>query len=60
MQHLAKPFLVSAALCVATLLPAHAEMDVARLKAAIAASVDMSRKVSASAALAPNPARRSR
>ena len=40
MQHLAKPFLVSAALCVATLLPAHAEMDVARLKAAIEASVE--------------------
>jgi amidohydrolase len=40
MQHLAKPFLVSAALCVATLLPAHAELDVARLKAAIEASVE--------------------
>jgi len=40
MKHLAKPFLVSAALCVATLLPAHAELDVARLKAAIEASVE--------------------
>ena len=40
MKHLAKPFLVSAALSVATLLPAHAEMDVARLKAAIEASVE--------------------
>jgi hippurate hydrolase len=40
MKHLAKPFLVSAVLCVATLLPAHAELDVARLKAAIEASVE--------------------
>src|SRR3979411_2345588 len=40
MKHFAKPFLVSAALCLATLLPAHAEMDVARLKAAIEASVE--------------------
>jgi hippurate hydrolase len=40
MKHLAKPFLVSAALCVATVLPAHAELDVARLKAAIEASVE--------------------
>ena len=40
MKHFAKPFLVSAALCVAAVLPVHAEMDVARLKAAIEASVD--------------------
>src|SRR5712692_6123571 len=40
MKHLAKPFLVSAALCVASVLPAHAEMYVARLKAAIEASVE--------------------
>jgi amidohydrolase len=40
MKHLAKPFLVSAALCMATVLPAHAELDVARLKAAIEASVE--------------------
>jgi hippurate hydrolase len=40
MKHFAKPFLVSAALCAATLLPVHAEMDVARLKAAIEASVE--------------------
>ena len=40
MKHFAKPFLVSAALCAATVLPAHAEMDVARLKAAIETSVE--------------------
>jgi amidohydrolase len=40
MKHLAKPFLVSAALLAATLLPVHAEMDVMRLKAAIEASVE--------------------
>jgi amidohydrolase len=40
MKHLAKPFLVSAALCAATLLPVHAEMDVISLKAAIEASVE--------------------
>ena len=40
MKHFAKPFLVSAALCTATLLPARAEMDVARLSAAIEASLE--------------------
>jgi amidohydrolase len=40
MKHFAKPFLVSAALCVATVLPVHAEMDVISLKAAIEASVE--------------------
>ena len=40
MKHFAKPFLVSAALCAATLLPARAEMDVARLSAAIEASLE--------------------
>ncbi|MDB5556272.1 MAG: peptidase [Rhizobium sp.] len=40
MKHLAKPFLVSAALCVAALLPAHAEMDVTGLKAAIEKSLE--------------------
>src|SRR6202043_1862444 len=40
MKHFAKPFLVSAALCVATLLPAHAEIDVISLKAAIETSVE--------------------
>jgi amidohydrolase len=40
MKRFAKPFLVSAALCAATLLPVHAEIDVAHLKAAIEASVD--------------------
>ncbi|MEH2569229.1 amidohydrolase [Bradyrhizobium sp. AZCC 2289] len=40
MKHFAKPFLMSAALCVATFLPAHAEMDVARLKATIEQSVE--------------------
>jgi hippurate hydrolase len=39
-KHFAKPFLVSAALCVATLLPAHAQMDVASLKAAIETSFE--------------------
>jgi amidohydrolase len=40
MKRFAKPFLVSAALCAATLLPAHAELDVARLKAAIETSFE--------------------
>jgi amidohydrolase len=40
MKHFAKSFLMSAALCAATLLPVHAEMDVARLKASIEASVE--------------------
>ncbi len=40
MKHFAKPFLMSAALCAATFLPAHAEMDVARLKATIEKSVE--------------------
>ena len=40
MKHFAKPFLLSAALCAATLLPAHAEMDVVALKAAIETSVE--------------------
>ena len=40
MKHLAKPFLISAALYLATVLPVHAEMDVARLTAAIEASVE--------------------
>jgi amidohydrolase len=40
MKRFAKPFLVSAALCVATLFPAHAELDVARLKAAIETSFE--------------------
>src|SRR5882672_7839865 len=40
MKHIAKPFLVSVALCAATLLPAHAEIDVISLKAAIEASVE--------------------
>ncbi|MDP1881668.1 MAG: amidohydrolase, partial [Bradyrhizobium sp.] len=39
MKHLAKPFLVSAALAVATVVPVHAELGVARLSAAIDASV---------------------
>ncbi|WMT78452.1 amidohydrolase [Bradyrhizobium sp. Ash2021] len=40
MKHFAKPFLMSAALWAATFLPAHAEMDVARLKATIEKSVE--------------------
>jgi len=40
MKHFANPFLVAAALCVATLLPARAEMDVIRLTAAIEASLE--------------------
>ena len=40
MIHFAKTFLASAALCAATLLPAHAELDVARLLAAIEKSVE--------------------
>src|SRR3954470_17585642 len=39
MSWLVKPLLVSAALCAMTLLPARAEIDVARLKAAIEVSV---------------------
>jgi hippurate hydrolase len=40
MKHFANPFLVSAALCVATVLPARAELDVIRLTAAIEASLE--------------------
>ncbi|QDW39294.1 amidohydrolase [Bradyrhizobium sp. KBS0727] len=40
MKHFAKAFLASAALCAATLSPAHAEMDVAGLTAAIEKSVE--------------------
>ena len=40
MKRFAKPFLVSAALFAATLFPAHADLDVARLKAAIEASFE--------------------
>src|SRR5882672_7795578 len=40
MKSFARPFLVSAALCAAALVPAHAEMDVARLQAAIEKSVE--------------------
>jgi amidohydrolase len=40
MKHFARPFLVSAALCAATILPAQAEMDVAGLKDAIEKSVE--------------------
>jgi hippurate hydrolase len=40
MKHLARALLVSALLSAATLLPAHAEMDVAGLAAAIEASVE--------------------
>jgi hippurate hydrolase len=40
MKHFAKVLLASAALGAATLLPAHAEIDVARLKAAIESSVE--------------------
>ncbi len=40
MKRFTKPFLLSAALCAATLLPAHAEMDVVGLKAAIEKSVE--------------------
>ncbi|MBR1122335.1 amidohydrolase [Bradyrhizobium lablabi] len=40
MKRLATPLLVSAALCVAVALPAQAEMDVARLKAAIESSFE--------------------
>ena len=40
MKHFAKSLLASAALCAATLLPAHAEIDVISLKAAIEASVE--------------------
>jgi amidohydrolase len=40
MKHFAKSLLVSAALCATTALPVHAELDVARLKAAIEASVE--------------------
>ena len=40
MKHFPKTFLASAALCAATLLPAHAELDVARLQAAIEKSLE--------------------
>src|ERR1700716_3125296 len=40
MKHFAKPFLVYAALCALTVLPAHAELDVSRLAAAIDASLE--------------------
>src|SRR6202171_4069387 len=40
MKHLSKSLLASAALCAATLLPVHAEMDVISLKAAIEKSVE--------------------
>jgi amidohydrolase len=40
MKHFAKPLLASAALCAATVLPVHAEMDVPRLKAEIESSVE--------------------
>jgi hippurate hydrolase len=40
MKHFAKPLLASAALCAATVLPVHAEMDVVSLKAAIEKSVE--------------------
>jgi amidohydrolase len=40
MNRFTKPLLVSAALCAATILPAHAELDVASLKAAIEKSVE--------------------
>jgi amidohydrolase len=40
MKHLAKTLLASAALCAATLLPVHAEIDVISLKAAIETSVE--------------------
>jgi len=40
MNQFAKAFLASAALCAATLLPAHAELDVERLQAAIEKSVE--------------------
>ena len=40
MKHLSRSFLMSAALCAATVLPAHAEMDAISLKAAIEKSVE--------------------
>src|SRR6478752_7011558 len=40
MNRFAKPLLLSAALCAAALSPARAEIDVARLKAAIATSLE--------------------
>src|SRR3984957_15290513 len=40
MNRFAKPLLASAALCAATMLPAHAEIDVVTLKAAIEKSVE--------------------
>jgi amidohydrolase len=40
MKHFARPLLASAALCAATVLPVHAEMDVVSLKAAIEKSVE--------------------
>ena len=40
MKHLARSFFVSSALCVGALSPAYAEMDIARLKAAIETSFE--------------------
>ena len=40
MNRFAKPLLASAALCAASLVPAHAEIDVVTLKAAIEKSVE--------------------
>ena len=40
MKRLARSLAVSATLCAVTILPARAEMDVARLKAAIEASIE--------------------
>ena len=40
MKRIARSFLVSAALCAASVLPAHAELDVAALKAAIEKSFE--------------------
>ena len=40
MKHHAKPFLLSVALAVALVVPVHAEMDIARLKAAIETSFE--------------------
>ena len=40
MNPFARPLLLSAALCVATVVPVHAEIDVIKLKAAIETSVE--------------------
>jgi hippurate hydrolase len=40
MKQIARSFLVSAALCAASVLPAHAELDVPNLKAAIEKSLE--------------------